>query len=250
MNTPLRLFLGMLALTATPAMAQTPVELPSLLQRVGQNQGAQARALAQCTYTGTTRNEDLDSKGKPTSVSETIERISWENGAQRKQLVKASRDGLDVTREETGRREKADTSREPPGKSKQQSTTLALEAPTELANQPRYRFSVAGTAPGQPGGLLVAFEPRGPATVDTNIGEALIDSSAASVSLIRFHPAILPAHTDSMSVAMEYAAPFQDGFALSSVTIEGEGGILFIHKRFRIRMTYSDYTCAGALRNP
>jgi hypothetical protein len=44
---------------------------------------------------------------------------------------------------------------------------------------------------------------------------------------------------------MEYGATTREGPALSRVTIEGAGGILFVKKRMRMTVTLSDYELAA-----
>ena len=190
-------------------------------------------------FTMTTRVEELDKVGRPQSILETVERITRKNGKEERQLVRAERDGKDVTEEMRERRGKQVAKKDDSGG--QRNVSASAVSPFGQSEQPKYSFSLAGADPGNPGRLRIRFEPRGPASEKVNIGEALVEAAEAVPVRIRYRPAVYPKHIQKMEMELVYGARSALGPVLSTLSMEAQGGMLFIKKRFRSKTTFSDY---------
>ncbi|HEY7863352.1 MAG TPA: hypothetical protein VIE39_06825, partial [Thermoanaerobaculia bacterium] len=105
----------------------------------------------------------------------------------------------------------------------------------------RHTFSLAGADSQDPSLTRIAFQPKGSASPETFKGEAGVDPATGTVRWIRFRPAKNPKHVTRMEVTMLYGLETPGGPALSRVSVDGEGGILFVKKGYRSESTFSDY---------
>ena len=96
--------------------------------------------------------------------------------------------------------------------------------------------------------LLPSGEESGQAgsSPETSVGEAVVDPATGAIHSLRFRPADNPKFVDRMDVQMEYGAATPEGPALSRVTIEGAGGVLFIKKRMKMTVKLSEYEFGAA----
>jgi transcription elongation GreA/GreB family factor len=201
-----------------------------------------AKLLENSSHTTETRAEELNKKGKVESVTESVERVTRRGGQTEREVIRYVRDGKDSTESEKKRR--AEEKAKPPRKSR--SVRIGATSPFEPTEQPKHRFTLVGTDPADPNRLTIRFEPKGKPSPETNVGEAVVDWATGAILRLRFHPSDNPTFVDRMDVQMEYGAATPEGPALSRVTMEGAGGILFIKKRMKMTVTLSDYAFGAA----
>lgn len=200
-----------------------------------------AKLLENSSHTTETRAEELDKKGKVESITESVERVTRRGDRTEREVIRYVRDGRDVTQEEKKRR--AGEKAAPPRK--RRSITIGATSPFEASEQPKHRFTLVGADPAEPNRVTIRFEPKGKPSPETNVGEAVVDLATGAILRLRFNPSDNPKFVDRMEVQMEYGAATPEGPALSRVTMEGAGGILFVKKRMRMTMTLSDYEFEG-----
>lgn len=221
--------------SAPPAAAQAGnPDLSTLLAHLAEHSARLEALSRESTVTRTARSEQLDRKGKVESVTESVERVFYRDGAEVRELVRFTRDGKDLTEKEKARRG---------GKEKESghSLSLSLVSPFSEAEARKYRFTLLAPDPSDPAGRRIRFEPKAAPSVEVNTGEAVVDPAAGSPIRIRYHPSVNPKHMDRIEVEMVYGADTAAGPALSTVSIDGEGGMLFIRKGFRTRIVFSGY---------
>lgn len=216
------------ALGVAPASAE---DLPTLLQRLS----AQNKRVEQLRHRGvvtmTTRTDQLDRRGRTESHTESVERVSFRNGTQVRELVAFTRDGVDRTAEEKARRGGGRSRGEE--EKRRDSLGLDVSSPFAAGESGKYRFALRGADSADPNRLRIGFEPAAAAAPGVNVGEALVDAAAGVPIRIRFRPSVHPKHVERMEIEMEYGDLTPEGPALSKISIEGVGGFLFIKKKFR-----------------
>lgn len=200
-----------------------------------------AKILENSSHTTATRAEELDKKGKVESVTESVERVTLRGGKPEREILRYVRDGKDDTASE--KKKRAGVKAGPPGK--ERSIKIGAKSPFEASEQPKHRFTLVGPDAADPSRLTIRFEPKGKPSPETSIGEAVVDPETGAILRLRFRPSDNPKFVDRMDVQMEYGAETPEGPALSRVSIEGAGGILFIKKRMKMTVTLSDYEFAA-----
>ncbi len=114
-----------------------------------------------------------------------------------------------------------------------------LKMPILADQQPRYVFDeTEQSADGSR--VLVHFAPRTPAE-DTVEGSAWVDATAGTIISASFKLSKTSLFVDYIHVRVEFGAQTSLGPAVSRVSVDGEGGILFFHRHFRGTATLSDY---------
>ena len=200
-----------------------------------------AKLLENSSHITATRAEELDKKGKVESVTESLERVTLRGGKPDREILRYVRDGKDDTAGE--KKKRAGVKAGPPGK--ERSMRVGMKSPFEASELDKHRFTLVGPDPADPNRLTIRFEPKGKPSPETSVGEAVVDAATGAVVRIRFRPADNPKFVDSLDVQMEYGAATPEGPALSRVTIDGAGGILFVKKRMKMTVTLSDYEFAA-----
>jgi hypothetical protein len=73
------------------------------------------------------------------------------------------------------------------------------------------------------------------------IGDAAVDPETGDVLHMSMRPSKNPRFVDHLFMELEFAAPTPAGRALSKLSARGDGGFAFIHKRFAVVTTFSNY---------
>lgn len=177
--------------------------------------------------------EERDKKGKVTSTTDEVQHVRHEGGLTKIEVVRATKNGHDVTGEERESVAKQQAKR------KKQSQEGRLDSPFAANQQKLYQFEVVGPT-GAPHQVKIKFAP-GPNTEPTPTvykGEAVVDTDAGAVVSMKFSPARLPRHADRVDLALEYKQP---NHMLSKMVVDGEGGFLFIHKHVIVTTAFSEF---------
>jgi hypothetical protein len=213
---------------------------PDLLKKLADNDARLLRLYKEGAVTMTSRVEELDKEGKVQHTQNVTLRLSVQEGAQRMEVLSASRDGQDVTAEErkeqAARQAKAE--QDPKGKMNQrQQITLPFAAGAQAG----YAFQLLGPDANNPALQRIGFGPRGKKSKDLWVGEAVVDPEAGQVKWLKQRPSELPAFVDRIDMVLEFGAATSMGPAVSTMHMDGEGGLPFFKKKFRSVVTFKDY---------
>lgn len=221
---------------APPAGTAVPAEL---LARLAESD----RRLEPFTRKGSCESrtvwEELDRHGKVKSRSEFHSRVRYDGGEMSTEVIRAVRDGQDVTAEEREKRAKEKARKKESSGKKQ--VRLSFESPFAPSKQSAYRFRMLGPDPSGPNRVRIAYEPAGERTVELSVGEAVVDTAEGRMVRMSGHPSKFPWFVERMEVTLVYEEPTPLGSMLSRMEGEGEGGFLFIRKRMRMQGTFGDW---------
>jgi hypothetical protein len=238
----------LLCLLALPARAQAPdpkppmpgaVDLPALLRRLAQNTPDSERLLEErlTTFTMTSVVEELDGKGRTKHTKKRVTRVQQVGGRRVATLLQAVDDGKDVTakvRREIAERG-ADADR------KKNENELSFPVPFTAESQPLHHFQLAGRDAKDPSKLRIRFSPAGRKGEDVMIGEALVDPEAGMLHWLKLRPSKFPSSlVDRLDIAMWFRVEPGVGAVMYRLVGQGEGGLLFVRKRRRSTVTFTD----------
>jgi hypothetical protein len=187
--------------------------------------------LADRTFQMTCIIEELDRRGAVTKRLVLEHRREFKAGRMIETLVSAHENGRDVTE----RQRKAEARPERRGLDGTWSIDEALAPPLPFLAYPgAYRLSLSA------GGSALTYVPHpGRANHRTARGMVTLDPGDHLPVLHRFTPEPLPSLIRRLETSVRYRR--LDGLAIPEESLtEGEGGFLFIKKRFRITMRYRD----------
>ncbi|HET9452565.1 MAG TPA: hypothetical protein VFO83_16865 [Aggregicoccus sp.] len=228
----------LLVLLALPAHAQQQVDLPALLQRLGQGTPGMGYLVQQRlqSMTVTSLTEERDGGGRVTHTRERVQRMAERDGRRASELVRARDDGRDVTAQQRAEAERRGTEQ-----AQKADPSSSFELPFTPENQPRHRFSVVGPDAQDPSKLRLRFEPADEPGQQVMQGEALVDPERGHVLQLRFRPSQFPSLlVDRMDVEMDFRAHPDVGAVVDRIVVDWEGGLLFFKKRGRSAVTFSD----------
>lgn len=224
------------ALFAPVALADAPSA--ELLHKLAAHQQRLDALQEQAEVVMSTRIEELNGDGEVVSTWESVMKSRKVAGEEKRDLVKAVKNGQDVTEER--RKQMAEESGRGPGSNHVQ----MAKSPFSTSEQPRYVFDVVGPVDGNAALLKIAFEPKNE-TPDTGIGHAVVNTQTGEVTRLEFSPAELPTFVSKSDVSIEYGKQTSAGLAPSEMKFFGEGGFLFLKKRARGTVEL-DYSLASA----
>jgi hypothetical protein len=232
---PLSLALSLSALAAEPpAPAAGSDPLPALLRRLAKAGKAREERGQNRTVVISTVAEDLNKEGEVESRSERVlRRVIREGKVAQGELVRAVRDGKDETEERRKKLRQADKD------AGEKSGSYSLRGtPFDEDQQPHYTYELRGSVPGALQQLQVAFKPRQPAT-ERLVGEAVVDTQVGDLLHLQGRPSKLPPFAQKADFVLEFNHVTPTGRDLSRMALNGEGGMLFIHKRVRAVTTFT-----------
>jgi len=207
---------------------------PDLMERLAQHSLRIEKATRDGSYTVFTMAEELDGDGKVLHTEKMEMHVSTQGDHRERTLIKAERDGKDVTDE---RRKKLNSA----------SGSLTV-LPFAADEQPKYRFSVVDPDRLEPSLLRIHIEPKGGKRSEKLvIADAIVDPVKGEVVQLSGHPSENPSHVDRIHVRIEFNEKSPVGRLMSEMNVQGDGGFLFIKKHFRSNTTFSGYNLLGAL---
>jgi hypothetical protein len=190
------------------------------------------------SYTVDGHLETLDRHDHADSVKTMKARVNADGARTHLVVMHYTEDGEDKTedaqKKAQEREEKRDKERDKDKDKKH------LRMPLLAEEQPRYTFDQVEVDAKDPMHVRIAFAPKVPAD-DTIEGTAWVDARTGSLISAGFKLNKTPTFVDYVHFTVEFGAPTDLGPAVSSVVVEGQGGILFFRKRFRGTATLSDY---------
>ena len=229
---------------AASARAEAPT--PALLGRLAAHAAAFEAMRTQASYAVQGKLEELDGDGKANGVKEMHARVESDGASITFVVDSYTEDGEDKTEDaRTKARERAEKKK----KNADEAKKKELRMPFLATEQPRYVFDIAERDKDDPSRLRVTFVPR--EKDETTIeGSAWVDERAGTVISAGFKLSRTSMWIDYMHVQVEFGAPTSLGPAVSKVSMDGKGGILFLRKRFHAQATLSDWRIARGSLQP
>ncbi len=195
----------------------------------------------QASYALAGRLEEVDGDGKANGgVKEMRARVESDGATIKFVVVSYSEDGEDKTDEaRTKARERAEKKARD-AKAADEAKKKEVRMPFLATEQSRYVFDVAEHDKADPSRVRVTFVPvtKDETTIE---GSAWVDERAGTVLSAGFKLSRTSMWIDYMHVQVEFGAATSLGPAVSKVSMDGKGGILFLRKRFHAQATLSDW---------
>ncbi len=179
--------------------------------------------------------EYLDARDRVTKTLVLEHRRSFEDGRLKEELLSAREDGKDVTDRERRKASPGNGSRRSSTARWSLDETFAPPLPF-LLDAPGYRFELRA----EEGVSRLSYAPV--RQTDGRVGSGWVEFDPADRLPLthRFVPSPLPKLIRSLVTTVRYRR--LGGLAVPDSTESvGEGGLLFIKRRFRVRMTYRDW---------
>lgn len=202
-------------------LAATP-ELDIVLDRATEAHERARPLYEDGTYSLKMVAEELDKKGKPTSTTEVETKGD--------ELIRYVEDGKDVTQEKKAKRKE-------PGE-KRGSVSLGFGDPFSKESRPHYAFTLVKIEEGR---ATIAFAPKGKKSPEIGVGTAVVDVETGALRSLEFRPSAMPKFVSKLDIAITCDEQTPLGWAMSKMSVQGEGGMLFVKKRFRMTSTFSDW---------
>jgi hypothetical protein len=173
----------------------------------------------------------LGRDGKPDSSKAMEARVHADGRAARLVVLRYTEDGEDKT---------PDAQKRAVDREKERKEKKRIRLPILAAEQPRYVFDELESDAADPSRVKISFVPRVPED-DTIEGTAWVDSTTGSLVSAGFKLSKTSFFVDYVHFTVEFRESTSLGPAVSSVLVEGQGGVLFFRKRFRGTARVSQY---------
>jgi len=214
------------------AAAQPPS--PDLLARLAVHAATIDRMRTHASYAFEGELDSLDSDGAVSSVKSVSARVVGDGERARFIVLKCTEDGKDVTEDA---RKQAKTGND---KTKEQRAKEHLEMPFVADAQANYVFDQVAVDPADETRVQIAFVPKEPSE-HTSEGSVWVDTKSGTFLSAGFKLSKPGFFVDFVHVTLEFGEKTAAGPAISKVTVDGKGGLLFLRKHFRGEARMSDY---------
>ncbi len=219
-------------LSARTARAQPPD--PDLLARLAVHAEAIEKMRTHASYLLEGELDSLDGDGKVDTVKKMTARVVADGERARLVVLKCTEDGKDAT--ESARKDaKAGNDR-----TKEQRAKSHVEMPFLASVQAHYVFDQIAVDAADPTRVQISFVPKEPSE-HTSEGSAWIDTKTATLVSAGFKLSKPGFFVEYVHLTIELGVMTELGPAISRVTVDGKGGLLFFHKHFRGEATLSEY---------
>ena len=231
-----------LALVALPRAARADAPPPELMDKLAVHAaGFEAmRTRASCALEGNLAN--LDGDGVATSKKAMIARVEANGVLSRFVVIKYLEDGEDKT--EDARKKAREDEEKHAKQTAAESDKERLHMPFLQSERAKYTFDEVEVDRADPTRVRIAFRPQGSPPSRRSKVPAWVDARGGTVLSAGFKMSKTPLFVDWIHFTVEFGATTSLGPAISKVTTEGRGGLLFIHKHFVGSATISDYRIA------
>jgi hypothetical protein len=227
-----------LVLGSRPARAAAPS--PELMAKLSTYASQFDGQLLRASFAVEGRMDLLDSDGKLDSRKELkahVDPVVAGGPDVRVTVIRYLEDGHDKTGEAIDKAREADEKRR-----KRRQDNKQLKMPIRADQQGRYVFDQVRTDAAT-SRALITFVPKEPDD-DTIEGSAWVDTDAGTIVSTGFKMSKRPMFVDHIHVTVEFGEPTSLGPAVSKVTVDGAGGVLFFHKHFVVNAVLSGYRIA------
>jgi hypothetical protein len=227
-----------------PRYARAQVPDPALLANLANHADAFAEVVDRASYRLDEVTEELDGDGNVTTRETTRAHVDPGGKGSRETVEASTRNGKDATAEKQERVQDA------AGKSGDEDENELLSCdklrmPFLRMEQPLYVFNLVGIDSADRSRVEISFTPRRP-DEHTMEGAAWVDARSGTLISAGAKLSKPSGHIDWVHFTVEFGARTPLGPALSHVTFEAKGGLLFIHKHVRGEMIMSNYKLSPA----
>jgi hypothetical protein len=226
------------ALAVAPQAAGASAPSADLMARLAEYAGRFETARKHCSYDVSGRMVTFDRSGGTDSVKELSGRIEARGQHIQMTVTRYIEDGKD----KTGEAQKKAREKAPEGASDRDKKEARM--PILAEEQPRYVFEQLEVDRADAARVRISFVPKVP-DHDTIEGSIWVDTRSATVLSAGFKLSKTPMFVDYLHFTMEFGAPTTIGPAVSTVVVDGKGGVPFFSKRFHVTATLSDYLIPG-----
>jgi hypothetical protein len=225
-------FLGTLA--ASRVARATPPD-PALLEKLAHNEQEIEATAKRAVYRAEEVVEQLDGDGKVASTKTSKYHVELDGTppARHHVIDSAVEDGKDVTAKE----QEDARSQEAERASKQKKHPQVF--PFAPGADAKYEYDQVRVNPDHPDQVEIAFKPKSPDS-ETFEGKVWVDAVNGKILSASVRLSKPPMLVDWVHLTAEFSSTAA-GPALSRITFEGSGGLLFIHKHFRGHVSMSDW---------
>jgi hypothetical protein len=215
-----------LALASTRTARATPPD-PELLARLSRDEQALEHAGARVSYQAEQVLQELDGDGKVSSTKTMRYRVESDGKTAHRIVEVATDDGKDVTaaEQQKAREKEAKRAKNEGGSDNEPAWPFAP------GSQARYTYDQVAVDPSNPAYVQIAFVPKSPDS-HTLEGKVWVDAAAGRILSASVRVSKPPTFVDWVHFTAEFGAT-PAGPALSRLTFEGSGGLLFLRKHFR-----------------
>ncbi len=231
-------FAGLLAalivIAPTPARAQPPTA--DLMARLGASASRFETLRKKASYDIDGRLESLDRAGHPSSTTTGRAHVESDGTKSRFEILSLIEDGADTTADAKDKQKKreAESLRNPPTHKRE------WRMPFHPNEQPRYYFNVEGSDPHDANRVRISFVPK-IVEDDTIEGSVWVDATAGTLISAGFKLSKPPSLVDTVHVTMLFGEPTSLGPAPSRITVDAQGGLLFVRKHYHGEATLKNY---------
>jgi hypothetical protein len=227
--------LALCGVVAASRTARAAPPDPDLLARLALNEQQIEATTRRASYRAEEFVEQVDGDGKVSSTKTTRYRVEADGTTVHRIVETAVEDGKDVTADE---QEKV-RGKEAERASKKHDETVWPFAP---GSQARYTYDQLALDPARPGYVQIAFAPKNPDSHSFE-GKVWVDVASARILTASVRLSKPPMLVDWVHFTAEFGST-PAGPALSHLTFEGAGGLLFVRKHFRGHVKTSDWRAA------
>ncbi len=209
---------------------------PDLLARLAQDEQEIEATTRRASYHAEEVVEQVDGDGKVSSTKTTRYRVEASGTTVHRVVETAVEDGKDVTADAQAEVRKKEAERA----SKKHDDPVWPFAP---GSQAKYTYDQLPPDPARPGYVQIAFVPKSPDSHSFE-GKVWVDPANAKIVSASVRLSKPPMLVDWVHFTAEFGAT-PAGPALSHLTFEGAGGLLFLRKHFRGHVNTSDWRAAA-----
>jgi hypothetical protein len=223
-----------MASVVVPSTARAEAPPAELMARLADYAARFETLRTAATYRVRGQLETIDGSGKADSVKAMEARFDPDGDMPFLNVVSYTEDGEDKT---------ADAQREAcerAAKRKREPNKKRVRMPLLAEEQPRYVFDQVQVDTADPARVRIAFTPRERGW-EALEGSVWVDTRSGTLISAGFKLTKTPAFVDYVHFTVQFGEPTRLGPAVSTVAVDGEGGLLFFRKRFHATATLWDY---------
>ncbi len=219
------------AFALLPSAAAALPPDPALLERLSRHVNALEEIAKHSSFRVDERTEELDGSGRVSSTLSQQSRVEADGKTTQAVIERAVKDGKDVTAEQQAKSKERDAAK----KQKKEGEGLAIPFASDA-----YVYDQIGVDPANPARVQISFVPKNP-TKRTLEGSAWVDAASGTILSGGAKMSKPPSFVDWVHFTVELGAPTPQGPALTHLTFEAKGGVLFVRKHVRGDIKMSDY---------
>jgi outer membrane lipoprotein-sorting protein len=224
---------SLLGTLASSRVAHATPPDPALLEKLAHNEQEIEATAKRATYHAEEVVEQLDGDGKVASTKTSHYHVELDGTTRHHVIDNAVEDGKDVTAKE---QEEARSKEAERASKKKKDPQVWPFAP---GSEAKYDYDQVAVNPAHPDMVEIAFKPKSPDS-ETFEGKVWVDATNGKILSASVRMSKPPMLVDWVHLTAEFSSTAA-GPALSRITFEGSGGLLFIHKHFRGHVAMSDW---------